>query len=350
MGRTKNDTMPLEDHYDSDDSDQEQVTQRQPRGPVSAPSLEDEEAFPDFGTGGPASAAPAPNFMKAWSSSKAPTNAPKPSAPKPRRAAPVAVMSDVAEMGAPVPSAAPQRSGGGVSWNESQWSSKSAQANLPTWSSKGNLGAGQWEQAKKSAGTYCDPYAREGSYSTSPVKKKVPTREATQSAAAAPVAEAPKQRAPKKSSKDADGFTEVAVKKREDKKKDDKWEGQVLGGNTAFAALDDKAAPEKEAPGASKKKKGGQKKGSEKKESSKAEEAEPEVKIIDTAGRNKKKKAKAKEEEDPFTADTSSKKGSKKGKKDAAKGGLPMGVIGAALVGVAGVAYYFSTVGGAGAQ
>jgi len=72
------------------------------------------------------------------------------------------------------------------------------------------------------------------------------------------------------------------------------------------------------------------------------------VEIIDTAAkRNKKKKSKAKEEEDPFTADTSSKKGSKK--KDA-KGGLPMGVVAAALVGVAGVAYYFSTVGGASSQ
>jgi len=313
--------MPVqyEDYDDEDDSPQKQVM----KGPTSAPSLEDEEAFPDFGSGAAAPAAPAMNFSAAWGSSKAPVSMPE-VVSRPKKRAPTASSDTVVETaafggGAPKMESAPQQyTGAGVPWSDGEWSrqgDKQAHWTAHTTST-------MWEQARASCKHVKDPYVTDATYSTvpKPVAKAAPQSSST----AAPVAEAPKKQrqpdAPKK--KDSEGFTEVAKKEENtDKKKKKKKEGSgaaAVGGATMFASLGDGEDGEKEndAPGPTKKNRKQQK--AEKQEIKKEEE---DVKV-DTRPKKNKKKDKKKDEDFDFDA-LPADKGNKKGKKGSKKGSDP---------------------------
>jgi len=348
MGTIEQHIVTMSIEYDSDaSSDEVQAQVKAPAKPLAAPSLEDEEAFPDFGEGASAPTAAAPNFMAAWSSSKAPQKMPEPVS-KPKRKA---VTTEAAQPAASVVQQAPAAAvstGAGVPWSEGAWSMNAAKENQVTWLNKRNLNI---DQAFKSAGKYKDPAAlATTSSSTAPKKKKQEVAKAAPSASQPKVEEqataAPpkKERPQKKITKDDDGFTEVVSHKREERKdKPEETGGKVLGVKSAFDALDDNEDVEKEnsAPGKKKNRK------QQKQEKKEKEEVVEDVKVI-TAPK-KKKKGKAKEEdfdavmaEDKASQKEGSKKGKKKGNDEQQAGGLPLGIVGAALVGVAGLLFYFS--------
>lgn len=327
--------------YDSDGSEEE--TQVKPTRNTQAPSLEDEEAFPDFGNASMPAAPSAQNWSAAWSSSKAPQSMPQPVS-KPRRKAPVEaprVMADAHSTAVTTET----RTGGGVSWNESAWSTNASKENKPSWAARKNT---HYEQALTSAGPCVDPYVPKSTeYSTAPkakARQAAPVVAAPAASASKDTTEAPSTKAvrpaKKTSGKDSDGFTEVVShKKPEEKKEKEKSTAKILGEKSAFAALDDNRDGEKES--------GGKKKGKEKKKEKKVEDVIPEVQVNTAPKKKKKAAAKGKEDEDFGTVlAEDKKKGSSKKKKggeaEQPASGLPLGVVGAALAGVAGLMFYFS--------
>jgi len=338
---------------------------------AAAPSLEDEEAFPDFGGAGSTAAAAAPNFMAAWSSSKAPVSMPE-VVSRPKRAAQPAAdqgahsVPAVAQMGASAPAvaAAPAETGAGVPWRDSDWNRAAAKENMPSWSSVSNTTASAIESARKAAGKRVDPFAGHvAACSTVPKKKPVaPKTEAfapaaqpsssSTAAAAEPAPEKKKKEPKKKSTADSEGFTEVAPKKPDKGKKqeEEKKGGKKVGGASAFASLStggDETEKENKAPA-------GKNRKQQKKEKQEEKEKEHDVVVNTNTAPNKKKKKQQQEkkkvdEVDEFAVEAKdskkgSKKGGKKGKKDVQveESSLPMGVIGAALAMVAGLGLYFS--------
>jgi len=350
--------MPVayEDYDDEDDSPVKE--ERAPKS-SSAPSLEDEEAFPDFG-GGAAAPTNAPNFMAAWSSSKAPTSMPE-VVSRPKKRAPAASSEGTtvatASFGsaAKTESAPAQYTGAGVPWSDSEWSRADKTAH---WTSKTT--STMFEQARASCKHVKDPYAAQKAFSTVPTAKapqavedkKVKAKSAPAEAAAdaAPVRKQREPEAPKK--KDAEGFTEVAKfvkeeKPKEKKEKKEKKGAKAVGTTSAYAALDDPVDNDKEnAEGSNNKKKNRKEQKQEKQEEVKqANDVQ-----VDTRPKKKKGKDKKKDADDDFVMPSEKKAGKQKGGKGQ-KGGatsdpeanMMMGLVGAAAVAVAGVFYFLST-------
>lgn len=331
--------MPVEyGDYASDDEEESSPVQVRKQNL----NVQDEEAFPDFG-GAAGPAAPAINYAAAWSSSKAPAAMPQPVARK--RTAPTpaaAVAAPAAEFGAARP-AVEAKTGAGVPWSDNEWQKSDSKTNQPAWTQTNKINT-LYQQAFASCRVTEDPYAAGSSqdYSTVPKKVVKPTSQAAPSAAdtAEPVEVKKEKKEKKKKVKGEDGFTEVRAPEREKKEKEKKGppspqlSAATKVSTSLYAALEDPNEQQQEV-----KQEGGKKKKSKAAKPEQTQEKsskEPEVQV-DTRPKKKKEKKKKSTDDDEFLT-----KAEKQGKKGEA-GGLPVTMVGAALVAVAGVAFYFST-------